>query len=177
MAIAQAQKQGFEERLSRIKKGGANTMGEVHIGPRDEDRAKKGAAPNTVRLKRKKNSVKLGEGSNSVLVPLAMILGALSMFVGQAAAFHLFQEGGLFPVQIPVAALQGVLPFAHFAFAGVLALMFAWTFGFSNLVRKLAVVAGLAAMFYFQADLIQKYPGIYANFFSEAYVAQALSPV
>ena len=85
MAIAETQRSGFEDRLSRIKKGGANTMGEVQIGPRDEANARKSKQTNTVRLKRKKpKSVNIGEGSNLVLAPVAAAVGGLSMFVGQA---------------------------------------------------------------------------------------------
>ena len=54
MAIADTQRKGFEDRLSRIKQGGANTMGEVQIGPRDETDSRKSKPTNTVRIKRKK---------------------------------------------------------------------------------------------------------------------------
>ena len=48
---------GFEDRLARIKKGGANTMGEIQVGPREEIRAGSKTKPtNTVRVKRKKQA-------------------------------------------------------------------------------------------------------------------------
>lgn len=173
MNIGQVQRDGFEERLMRIQKGGANTMGEIQIGPRD-DNERSSKPSNTVRVKRKKaKNVNLGEGSNAVLVPTALIIGALSMFVGKAAAYHLFSEGGLATMEIPVPAVEPYLPYAPFVFAGFLALMFSWTFGFSNIMRKLAVVAGLAGVFWFEGDLIERFPGIYTNFYSEAYVAEA----
>ncbi len=177
MAVAQAQKSTFEDRLARIQKGAPGTMGEVHIGPRDEALAKEGQSTNTVRLKTKRKKVKVGEGSNLVLVPVALFIGGLSIFAGRAVAYHLFGEGGLMPVTLPVAALEAYIPYTHLVIGALLALIFTWTFGFSNLVRKLAVVAGFAGMFYFEAQVIERFPGTYASFFSEAYVAAALKSV
>lgn len=179
MSISNVQRRGFEDRLDRIKQGGANTMGEVHIGPRDEVRAKEGKSTSTVRLKKsgRKKAVTLGEGSNAVLVPLAVILGGVSMFVGQSAAFHLFAEGGLLQVALPVPALEPYVPYTHFAVAGILALMFGWTFRLTSTLRRLALIGGLAAVVYFQADIMQRIPGIYASFFSKAYVAEALAAI
>ena len=75
MAIAQVQRQSFEDRLKRINSGGPNTMGEVHIGPRDEENARKGKANNTVRVKKsKRKPVKVGQGSSAILVPLAITM-------------------------------------------------------------------------------------------------------
>ena len=64
-------------------------MGEVHLGPRDEVRAKdaKRSKPsNTVRIKQKKQVKKeIGRNSGLTLIILAFVFGSLSMFVGQAA--------------------------------------------------------------------------------------------
>ena len=176
MATAQATHSTFEDRLKRINKGAANTMGEVHIGPRDEEKARSGKATNTVRLKTKKKNVKVGEGSNWVIVPVALVIGAMCAFAGQAAAFHFFQDGGLMPVTLPEAAamVEPYLIFAHLAIGGLLALIFTWTFGFNGLFRKLAVVAGFGAMLYGHVLLVERFPAIHANFFSEAYVAAAI---
>ena len=89
MAIAQVQRQSFEDRLKRINSGGPNTMGEVHIGPRDEENARKGKANNTVRMKKsKRKPVKVGQGSSAILVPLAVFIGAFCALVGQAESRH-----------------------------------------------------------------------------------------
>ncbi len=177
MATAQATHQTFEDRLKRINKGAPNTMGDLHIGPRDEATARDGKATNTVRLKSSKKKIKIGEGSNVVLVPLAIIIGALSVFAGQAAAFHFFQDGGLMPITLPDAAamLEPYLIHAHLVMGGVLALLFTWTFGFNGMVRKLAVAVGFGAMLFGQVQVMERFPSVYANFFSEAYVAQALA--
>ena len=174
MSMTHEQKYSFEKRLSRIRKGAANTMGEVHIGPRDEEKARTGKHSNTVRLKgKKKKPVEIRNGSNAALLPIGFLIGGLSMFAGQALAYHLFGDGGLLPIEIPVPVVAEYTQFAHYLFAAALALMFAWTFGMSTVIRKLAVIAGLASVVYFEGDLVQKYPGIYACIFSETYVAGA----
>lgn len=177
MSLSNSQRRGFEDRLSRIKKGGDNTMGEVHIGPRDEVRAgEKAVAKNTVRMKRKTKNVKIGEGSSMTLVPLAFVFGAMSMFVGQAAAYHMFADTGLIQLDMSgLSAVEPYLPYAHFVFGGVLALLFGWTFRMTSAVRFLALVGGLAVMVHYQSDIIQKAPGVYQAFFSKAYVKEALS--
>ena len=176
-STARTAHQTFEERLNRINKGAPNTMGEVHIGPRDEALGRKDKAANTVRLKAKKKEVKLGEGSNVAMVPLALIFGAFSLFAGQAAAFHFFQDGGLMPIALPEAAamVEPYLIYAHLAIGGMLALIFTWTFGFTGMLRKLAVAAGFAAMLFGQVQVMERFPGVYASFFSEAYVTETLA--
>ena len=175
IAIAETQRSGFEDRLSRIKKGGANTMGEVQIGPRDEANARKSKPTNTVRLKRKKpKSVNIGEGSNLVLAPVAAAVGGLSMFVGQATEFHLFQPGGLFNITVPIEAAAAAVPYAHFIVAVLLALSLSWAFGLTNLIRRMALIAGLAAVAVWQAELVERYPDLYTAVFSEAFVADKL---
>jgi len=153
-------------------------MGEVHIGPREEVRAgQKGKQGNTVRLKRKKRNVKIGQGSAKALVPLAFIFGALSMFVGQAATYHLFAETGLINLDVSGTVIQDYTPFAHFALGGLLALLFAWTFRMMSALRIVALVAGVFVMVQYQGAIIQKVPGVYAAFFSKAYVKEALGQV
>ncbi|MBT8459807.1 MAG: hypothetical protein HKP37_10190 [Boseongicola sp.] len=176
MATAKATHQSFEDRLNRINKGAANTMGEVHIGPRDEQKAREGKATNTVRLKSKKKKVKIGQGSNWVLVPVAIVIGGMSAFAGQAAAFHFFQDGGLMPITLPEAAsmIEPHLIYAHLVIGGILALIFTWTFGFNGMFRKLAVAAGFGAMLFGHVQMVERFPGVHANFFSEAYVAAAI---
>ena len=174
MSLAASQRQSFEDRIKRIGTGAPNTMGEVHIGPRDEEVARKGKHTNTVRIKKKRKQVRIGEGSNFVMVPVAMMIGALSVFAGRAAAYHFFAEGGLMPLTLPLPALEPYTIHAHLLFAALLALIFSWTFGFSGKLRKLAVIAGFAAMLVGEVHVIEKFPNIYANFFSKAYVAEAL---
>lgn len=175
MSLDHAQRKGFEDRLSRIKKGGANTMGEVQIGPRDERDVRKSRPGNTVRLKKKKaKNVNIGEGSNLVFGMIAVLVGGLCMIVGQAAEYHLFHPDGVFNVAIPIEALQPALPYAHFIIAALLAIALGWAFGLTNMIRRMALIVGLAGAAVWQTDLVQRYPGIYTAIFSEAFVAEKL---
>ncbi len=174
MSLGAAQRQSFEERIKRIGTSAPNTMGEVHIGPRDEEVARSGKVTNTVRIKKKNKHVRIGEGSNYVMVPVALMIGALSVFAGRAAAYHFFADGGLMPLTLPLPALEPYIMYAHLLFAAILALIFTWTFGLSGKLRKLAVIAGFAAMLVGETHVIERFPNTYANFFSKAYVAEAL---
>ena len=179
--MSRAGQSGFEDRIKRIKKGGANTMGEVHIGPRDEVRAnkkgRKSKPSNTVRMKAKNNkNIKVGEGGGSSLVVLAVVFGAMSMFVGQAAAFHFFQDGGLVPISTPE-ALAPYMQYAPIAIGGFLALLFMWTFRMSTFMRATAMIAAAASVFIYHADLVQTLPGLYTSFFTKEYVASVLTAV
>ena len=175
MALADTQRKGFEDRLSRIKKGGANTMGEVQIGPRDESQRGKSKPANTVRLKKKKaKNVNIGEGSNLVFGIVAAFIGVLCMIVGQAAEYHLFHPDGVFNVTIPVEAIQPAIPYAHFIVAVALALALGWAFGLTNMIRRMAMLAGMAAAVVWQADLVERYAVVYTAIFSETLVAAKL---
>ena len=177
--MSRSDQSGFEDRLKRIQKGGANTMGEVHIGPRDEVRAnhkaRKSKPSNTVRMKSKRSKkVKVGESSGSALVILAAMFGALSMFVGQAAAFHFFQDGGLAPIT-PPEAVAPYLEYAPIAIGGTLAALFLWTFRLSTFMRTAAMIGGCAAVFIYHSELVQTLPGLYTGFFTKEYVASVIA--
>lgn len=172
-SMSKDQRSGFDDRLKRIKKGGANTMGEVQIGPRDEVRAgdKRASKPaNSVRVKRKKQKHKeIGRGSAMSLILLAFVFGGLSMFVGQAAGFHFF-GGGRVPVDVSGTFFEPYVPIAHLLIGGFLALLFCWTFYLTTMLRVVAMVAGLGLMAQFHTELVQTVPGVYTKFFSKGYV-------
>lgn len=175
MGMAQAQKQSFEDRLARINTGSANTMGEVHVGPVDEETARnpKKTRPNVVRVKPKKQKRVNTAGRGAILMlPLAVLIGGICMLAGQAGAFHLFADGGEFPVTIPFEQVEPYIQYANFAIAAILALLFSWAFGFKGILGKLAVIGGAAAFFYYQPQIIERYPDIFVAFFSEGYVAE-----
>lgn len=175
MALADAQRAGFEDRLTRIKKGGANTMGELQIGPRDESQRGKSRPSNTVRIKRKKQkNVNIGEGSNVVFGLIAVIVGGLSMMVGQATEFHLFQPEGLFTLSMSTETIAPVLPYIQYIVGGVLALALGWAFGLTNTIRRMALIAGLVGATVWHTELVERYPGLYTAIFSEAYVSERI---
>ena len=167
------QRDGFENRLDRIKKGGANTMGEIQVGPREEIRAgSKKKATNTIRIKQKKKTKEVGRGSTMSLIILAFAFGALSMFVGQVANFHFFQAGGLVPVDLTETPVAPYLPFAHLAIGGLLALMFCWTFRLTSIFRLAAAAIGVFVVMEYHTEMVQQAPGVYTKFFSKAYVKE-----
>lgn len=179
MSLSNAQREGFDKRIQKIRKGGSNTMGEVHIGPVDEAQVygkKKGKATNTVRLKKKnQKKVDLTSGATGTLAMLALLFGGLSMFVGQAVAFHLY-GGGIMKLTPPEFAAD-YIQYAPFVFGGLLALAFGWTFRLMRGIRFLALIGGFYAVHHFQAELIQTFPGTYAGFFSKGFVETALAAV
>ena len=180
MSLSNAQREGFDKRISRIKKGGPNTMGEVHIGPVDEAQVygkKKGKPTNTVRVKKKRSkNVDLGSGSTLSLAVLAVFFGGLSMFVGQAMNFHFYDAGGLLQMT-PPAIVEPYVQYAPFVFGGLLALAFGWTFRLMRGIRFLALAGSFGAVFYYQSELIQAMPSLYAGFFSKEFVEAALAAV
>ncbi len=172
MSLAEEQRRSFENRLGRIRDQASNTMGEVHIGPA-EARASEGKPKNRVRVKSKKDTkeVMLGQGSNTVLIPVGFILGGLSMFAGMALNFHLFDPRGLLGgLSAPHPALEPYMIYAPLVFASVFALAFSWTFHLSNFLRRAALVAGVIAGFVYHPQLVDTFPGTHVTFYSKQYV-------
>ncbi len=171
MSLAEAQRKSFEDRLGRIRVGASNTMGEVHIGPAEDRRANEGKPKNRVRIKsRKKQNVRLGEGSNSVLIPVAVLLGGLSMFVALAMQFHLFDPRGALQLGVPHPALEPYMQYAPFVFASVFALAVSSTFRLNTFLRRTVLIAGVMAGFVFHPQLVNTLPGVHVAAFSKEYV-------
>lgn len=172
MSLAEVQRKSFEDRLGRIRAQASNTMGEVHIGPA-EARAAEGKPKNRVRVKSKKETkeVMLGQGSNTVLVPVGFVLGVLSMFAGLALNFHLFDPRGLAGgLSAPLPALEPFMIYAPFLFASFFALAFSWTFHLSNFLRRAALIGGVVVGFLYHPQLVDTFPGTHVTFFSKQYV-------
>ena len=171
MSLEEKQRRSFEDRLGRIRACASNTMGEVHIGPSEDRRFAEGKPKNRVRVKsRKAKQVKVGEGSNKVLVPVGLVLGVLAMFVGLAATFQLFDPRGLLQLPAPHAALDPYMSYAPFVFGVPLALAFAWTFQLNNLLRRVALIGGLAVGFIYHPQLVDQFPGTHVAAFNKEYV-------
>lgn len=172
MSLAEVQRKSFEDRLGRIRAQASNTMGEVHIGPA-EARASEGRPKNRVRVKSTKDTkeVILGQGSNKVLIPVGFVLGVLAMFAGLALNFHLFDVRGLLGgLSAPHPAVEAYMIYAPFLFASFFALAFTWTFHLSNLLRRFALIGGVAVGFVYHAQLVDYFPGTHVTFFSKQYV-------
>ena len=171
MSLAEAQRKSFENRLGRIRVGASNTMGEMHIGPAEDRRANEGKPKNRVRVRsRKKQNVRLGEGSNTVLLPVAALVGGLSMFVALAMQFHLFDPRGLLQLGTPFPALEPYMQYAPVVFASFFALAFSWTFHLNTFLRRAALIAGVMAGFVFHPQLVDLLPGSHVAVFNKEYV-------
>ena len=175
MAIAQVQRQTFEERLNRIQVGGGENMaGELHAGPREKVRARSRKAAKTKarpKTRQIKASEDTGAGPNSIMLPLGIFLGALSVAVGRLTEFQLFAADGLGQIVPPVPELATV---GYFLFGGILALMFIWAFEMDSLIRRVAVVLGFVAGVMYEPMLIERIPDVYATLFSPGYVAEQI---
>lgn len=171
-AASETHRQTFEDRLARIKQGGPNCMGHLHAGPSTEVRARDAQPAARIQPAR---APKRRRGSPVVtlfLLPVAALLGALSMFVGRATAFHFFSDEG--PYAFTLAGVPASM-FADILIATVLAMILAWSFQMTWGLRRAALVAGFVAMMVGEFDLMQTYPDLFETVFSETYVAGALA--
>jgi hypothetical protein len=170
--MAEQHRQTFEDRLARIREGGPNCMGTVHAGPRAEVRAKDRKASATVQVPVKTRKRGSSPFATLAALPVALLLGALSVFVGRVAAYRFFSEDGLYTVA--VAGVPAEM-FADVAIASVVAMILAWTFHYTWGMRRAALVAGFVAMMVWEVNLMQVYPALFETAFSETYVAGMLA--
>jgi hypothetical protein len=170
--MAEQHRQTFEDRLARIREGGPNCMGTVHAGPRAEVRAKDRKASATVQVPVKSRKRGSSPFATLAALPVALLLGALSVFVGRVAAYRFFSEDGLYTVA--VAGVPAEM-FADVAIATVVAMILAWTFHYTWGMRRAALVAGFVAMMVWEVNLMQVYPALFETAFSETYVAGMLA--
>jgi hypothetical protein len=171
--ISEQHRQTFEARLARIQNGGPNTMGTLHVGPRDEVRASEAKVVEKAHAKARKTRSRRGSPLATVLLlPVALALGALSVFVGRVAAYRLFTDDGIYPMT--VAGVPAEM-FGDIAIAAVLAMVLAWTFHLTWGMRRVALVAGFIAMMVGEVNLMQSFPDLFATFFSDTYVAGMLA--
>lgn len=88
MAMNDARKTQFQDRLKRISAGGPNTMGQVYVGPPDISAGRKNG---------KKRKLSDRDALDNVLYPLsligAFIIGTISIVLARLARYHLFGSG------------------------------------------------------------------------------------
>jgi hypothetical protein len=147
-------------------------MGTVHAGPRAEVRARDRKATATVQVPVKSRKRRSSPFATLAALPVALLLGALSVFVGRVAAYRFFSEDGLYTVA--VAGVPAEM-FADVAIASVVAMILAWTFHYTWGLRRAALVAGFVAMMVWEVNLMQVYPALFETAFSETYVASMLA--
>ena len=156
MTLQEHHKQVFHDRIRRVAAGGPNTMAQIYVG-------RAGSVPPP--------AVRRSLISELQVLPMVGLTGALSIFLGQLASFHLFSaDGSLAISQIS----PGGFLVAKILIGIVLALIFGKVFRFDKGIRFLALVGGFIGMIWFDSDLIAAYPDIFAIIFSETYVIDIL---
>jgi hypothetical protein len=171
--LALAQKQNFQDRLSRITEGGDNCMGQVHVGPREEVRARDSKAAKKQLGKRARKAKRRGSPvATFFLLPVAVAVGAASLFVGRVASYTYFTADA--PYSFSLAGVDASM-FADVGIAAVLAMVLSWALRLTFGLRRLAVLAGFVAMMTGEAVLMQHFPDIFTNFYPESYVAGVIA--
>lgn len=170
-ALAQAQRTGFDDRIRRISRGdGPNVMGRIEVGPREEVRAyekgKKGAKKIPLAGQRRGGGIAM-----LIILPLAALIGAASMFAGRIGAFHLFSGQGLYLIELPG---WNIALWGDVAIGATIALMLGWAFRLGHGLRRLTLLFGFAAMMPSEAFLLQEYPEVFERIYTPAYVTAEL---
>lgn len=176
-SMAQAQRDGFDSRISRIRTGKSdNVLGRLEVGPRDEVRAyEEGRKGKRARRKVVIRDVQGGGdslGSLLLIAPLAMAIGALCFVSGRIAAFHLFTGQGLYAVDLPDWVWRIDL-WGDVAIAGGLALFLGWTLRLGHGARRTALLLGFAGMMSAEVLVMQEFPEVFERFYTPAYVTAA----
>ena len=154
MISTDTQKTQFNSRLTRIKKGGANTLGHVYVGPVEE-------ATEPKRQRR----------SGLATIILVFLVGGAAYFVGHLAQFHLAGDWErLGPQALMVAEQAGDLIVA----ALVLAIFFRLT-RMRGLGPVMAGVVGLGAMMALHGFSVKMAPDLYTGLYSEGYVSDVVN--
>ena len=176
--MAQRQQQSFEERIGRIRTGDSvNLSGELHVGPREEVRAKDVEKAKKKQLKKRRRERPARQAIDAfdvLLFPVAMAVGALALLAGRLVTFHFLTPGGRFPIDT-AAMLPGfdVAMWGDLALIAAFALILAWMFRFTTGLKRLGVLMGVALMMPGETLLVQNFPDEAALAFSDSYVAEA----
>ncbi len=158
--MAELQRRDFVDRIHRIQKGGPNTQGTIYAGP-----AEAGGVQYTQPSKNRKP-----RGSflkELILLPFAVVVGAVSMLAGRAGSYHIQAQPEMVPAQY--AELFAVS--ADWVIAAVLATILAWSFRMGHGLRCVALVAGFLAVMLGETMLVERAPDAFAAVFSPEYVA------
>jgi hypothetical protein len=162
-------KRKFEERLKRIQRGGPNTTGHIYVGEATSDTGTPGVRASIGRAG--------GWFVGLLVLPVAAILGGLSMAIGRFGSFHMASGEGQFTVQ----AVADFSPHLGGAAGAILlgslvALILRWSFRLQAPVQGLAMVLGFGAVLLGEQMLVERAPGLFAALMSEDYVMDRLYP-
>lgn len=162
-SMADVQRHTFQKRIKRIQKGGPNTSGHILVGSQDDSMGK------TVKPKRVRRGPgflqRLGQAlTDLVVMPISFALGGLGMVTGIVAVFHL-RDVGLMPTEVE--GLQAeLLPYADVLIAVIVAVLVGSLLRLSRGPRRIALFAGIAAVYFVQDSLFQTYPDVFARLMS-----------
>lgn len=167
----------FEDRLKNIKVGTDTPALEERPVTRTNmtraNKKKRKTRAQTQSVRQKKPEVTY-TGPNSVMLPLGLFLGALSVAAGRLTEFQLFSPEGLGQLTPPMPMLSS---YGYFIVGGILALLFTWAFEMDGVLRKLAVFGGFGLMVVYEPMLVEQIPSVYATMYTDNYVAEQLAKV
>lgn len=168
MIGTEIQKRQFSDRLTRIARGGENTTRHVYIGP-VEEAVNRGSARKSRRVRRVATLRRSGRTffSEIFMVPFAMLAGGAAVIAGRVAEFHLVTPE--LTLQAGVAAPYVV--YANVAIALALWVILGRVFRLRGGSRGRAMLSGFLAMMLFEGIAIARYPHVFAQLYSEPYVA------
>ena len=156
MINADVQRDTFQGRLKRIKKGGPNTLGHVYVGPVEEDGS---------------GNSKPHFGIFATL--LAFTFGAAAYFVGHLAQYHL--AGDL--ERLGEQALMVAESAGDLIVAGLILFILVRLTRMRGVGPALVGAFGLFAMMGLHTFAVQMAPELYSDLYSENYVNQITGSV
>jgi hypothetical protein len=165
--LSDEQQKMFEARLKRISRGGPNTSGHVIVGPAEPDKP-----PRRQRLVRRPGdfiSRLAGAVGHLIVAPVSFALGGAAMLAGIVGG-HQAERAGLADLA-EAGLLAQALPYKEFLLAGMVVVIVGGLLRLNRGPRKLAVLAGLAAAFVLQDQIIASYPEAFAMLMPETPLA------
>ncbi len=159
-------KKKFEERLKRIQRGAPNTMKQIYVGEATEGASKSGGG-----------SRAFGLMAGLLVLPVAAVLGGLSMAIGRFGSYHLASDDGAFTVATltefspHLGGLMGAI-----LLGSVVCVILRWSFRLGRPMQALAMLLGFSAALFGEAQMVEQAPGLFAALYSEGYVLDTLYP-
>ena len=157
MINSDLQRDEFQGRLNRIKKGGPNMLGQVYVGPAEEPGALTDLKPHF--------------GIMATL--LALIVGALAYGVGSLFQFHTLSDDGKFTVErLGESGAQVAANFGDMFIAVLAVIILLKIVRLSGFAPYLVAALGLFGMMGLHSKAVNALPEFYSTLYSESYVAQ-----
>lgn len=175
-SMADVQRDSFEERLGRIQEGGPNTLGQTLIGVAEPEKVTKAQRKRMAKRAKAQRAQKKKTSffSDVLMSPFAAAIGAVSVLAGSLFGYHFLTPEGRYPIEDPNPYL--VLT-GDIGLAVLLALILGWAFKLLGApLRRLALIAGMGALMFGEHLIIERYPDVFAQLYSEGYVTDSQSP-